>query len=88
MNFIGCEGQLTPVHTEFGDGVPHVLGCTSGWIVVTEQELLSRSSQNQLLSRDDFNVLSASILAIMIVAMGLRLVLKTLNIGEKSNEKN
>lgn len=87
MNFIGCDGFLIPASMA-GDYVDAAPACSSGWVVITEQELLARSSQNQLLSREDFNILSAAILAIMIVAMGLRLVLKTLNIGGKSNEKN
>ncbi|MFO1390465.1 hypothetical protein [Cellvibrio sp.] len=77
--FLRCEGEILIV-----DGQP---SC-SAWQSVTEEELLNQALANHLLSRDDFNQLSAWILAIMIAAMGLRLILKTLNIGEKPNEKN
>lgn len=78
-----CDGTIA---VAYGGLAP--FSCSGSWVFLTEQELLSQASQNQLLSREDFNILSASILAIMIVAMGLRLVLKTLNIGVNSNEKN
>ncbi len=80
MMYLGCNGDLSI--DQYGQAI------CENWVVVTEQELLNQALSNHLLSQDDFNILSASILAIMIVAMGLRLVLKTLNIGVNSNEKN
>lgn len=81
MVYLGCNGTLT-INPLSGQA-----SC-SNWVVVTEQELLNQALSSHLLSSEDFKILSASILAIMIVAMGLRLVLKTLNIGVNSNEKN
>lgn len=80
MMYLGCNGDLTIDLN--GQAV------CDNWVVVTEQELLNQALSNHLLSSEDFNILSASILAIMLVAMGLRVVLKTLNIGVNSNEKN
>jgi hypothetical protein len=87
VNFIGCDGPIvTPV---IGiNSRPDLPSCPSGWVVVTEQELLNQAPQNSLISREDFNVLSAWILTILIAAMGLRVVLKTLNIGARQHEKN
>lgn len=80
MIYLACDGEvvITP------DGVP---SC-SNWVVKTEEELLNQALSNHLLSRDDFNTLSAWILAIMVAAMGLRFVLKTFHIGDRTNEKN
>ncbi len=86
MKFIACDGDL--VQAKAGPtNVSGVLSCTSSWTVVTEEELLNQALSNHLLSRDDFNTLSAWILAIMVAAMGLRMVLKTFHIGEKTIEK-
>jgi hypothetical protein len=89
---IACESGADPVplaHGLVGNGVmcARINTVVDPMILVPPDELLNQDSQNSLLSREDFNVLSAWILAIMITAMGLRLVLKTLNIGEKTNEK-
>jgi len=86
-NLTVCQGEITEAVIS-GRPAPGVVQCSSGWVVMTQEELLSQGSQNSFLSREDFNILSSSILAILIVAMGLRLVLKTLNIGDKTNEKN
>lgn len=81
-----CDGQIVIVTG--GPSSPYSctpLNGSSGQWLISE---LSVTASPQLLNRDDFNILSASVLAILIVAMGLRFVLKTLNIGVNSNEKN
>lgn len=75
MIYLACDGEV--VITQEGSPT-----CTN-WVPVTHEELLNQALSNHLLSSDDFKILSASILAIMIAAMGLRLLLKTLSIGDK-----
>lgn len=86
-NLIVCQGDVTEAVIS-GRSAPGVPQCSNGWVVMTQEELLGQASQSSVLSREDFNTLSAWILTILIAAMGLRIVLKTLDIGGKSNEKN
>ena len=73
--YLRCDGTLT-VDV---NGYP----TCDNWATVTTDELLGTAIQSRQLSVEDFGMIGAGTVAIMVTAFAVRLILKTLVGGSK-----
>lgn len=75
--YLRCESEITIIEGE--------LHC-SAWQSVSEDELLGALVRSSMLTQEDFWTVGAGVTAIMCIAIGIRVLLKTLLNSSKGNE--
>lgn len=78
MTYLGCDGTLTINGSSFT--------CSGNWIAVTDTQLLTEALATRIMSKEDFIELSGFAIAIFLVAIGIRLVLRQLSTKESSHD--
>jgi hypothetical protein len=69
MNFIACDGPVT-----VSNNLPE---CASGWLVVPESVVVQ--SEPVALTAADYEAVYGWVVLLMVTAIGIRYVIKTLN---------